>query len=644
MKRIASAVALRVGVEPLRAKAQNIDNPPIQGKECDPCWCEILQGPTGWMTYTNVVFSPESPMCLGGEISIWPVEDWRRSDAIVYRFECALATTNCPPSTNVAQCPEGNWHEDDWCNPRWITNWWVLSYPGYSGSGSGMAVRFTPTNCGSGSVTFYGKWGHRNFCIGQKTIGGDWHQEWIDGGLVSISTNFTVVNVDIVETETNVCACGVASFTLTNTCGEVTWEVSPSEPGGPYVNGSTVIAGTNCGSWTVIARSTVNTNCFDSATLKVFAVTDLTPEGLSRVGPDELPTYVTCPRTTNAVDRWLRVTATSCPSVAPEESCTNLPSCWQISGGHRTVLTGNCTNRLAVDVDLSQRGVHMVQATAGCSSKVIRIVVPESATLEIRPAGPIANLCDFHPVLSSPRVVEMFVTVVPNVPGLSLYVEMASINPDTPDKGQLYGGPLLYDVSNNRYWGATYRPKHEGVQNICATDPYLQDQTVTFRVKCNEVAFGSNSLTVISGFHYLISQGMYQEAIRFVEDKYGIGALGSPSYDPNLPDYGATSVIGLVSIGPAAFDSENLLASTLIHEQVHANQGIAARYAAGISVLLYNNGNRTTLVCPWSNLELEAYYEEVVNFQRTCLSQADQNLVWDSVQYYIDIKAECGCD
>lgn len=141
---------------------------------------------------------------------------------------------------------------------------------------------------------------------------------------------------------------------------------------------------------------------------------------------------------------------------------------------------------------------------------------------------------------------------------------------------------------------------------------------------------------MISGFHYLISQGMYQEAIRFVEDKYGIGALGSPSYDPNLPDYGATSVIGLVSIGPAAFDSENLLASTLIHEQVHANQGIAARYAAGISVLLYNNGNRTTLVCPWPNLELEAYYEEVVNFQRTCLSQADQNLVWDSVQYYIE--------
>lgn len=125
-------------------------------------------------------------MWLGAEIRISPEVDWRRSDPIVTRTVCALATTNCLTTTNVIQCPDGNWYENGSCNPGWITNWWVLSYPGYSGSGPGVEVRFTPTNCGAGSVTFYGEWGHRK----------PWNEnEWIRGGLVSISTNFTVMAV-----------------------------------------------------------------------------------------------------------------------------------------------------------------------------------------------------------------------------------------------------------------------------------------------------------------------------------------------------------------------------------------------------------------------------------------------------------------
>jgi hypothetical protein len=89
------------------------------------------------------------------------------------------------------------------------------------------------------------------------------------GSVTSVIATLTVANVDIAETNRTVYVGGTTSFTLTNTCGDVTWQVSPAEPGGPYVNGSSIVAGTNCGIWTVIARSVANTNCTDSATLTV---------------------------------------------------------------------------------------------------------------------------------------------------------------------------------------------------------------------------------------------------------------------------------------------------------------------------------------------------------------------------------------
>jgi hypothetical protein len=100
--------------------------------------------------------------------------------------------------------------------------------------------------------------------------------ERIGGGTTSVSANFTVVNVQIAEAWKAVRVNGTTSFTLTNTCGAVTWSVSPQQTGGPYANGSTIVAGTNCGSWTVTATSTVNTNCTASATLYVVNLTGIT--------------------------------------------------------------------------------------------------------------------------------------------------------------------------------------------------------------------------------------------------------------------------------------------------------------------------------------------------------------------------------
>lgn len=88
---------------------------------------------------------------------------------------------------------------------------------------------------------------------------------------ISVSQPFYVVNVDIKETGTNACLLETVTFTLQNTCGGVTWEVWPDGPGAPQVSGGTVTAGTNTDTYTIIARSTINTNCYDSAQLEVLS-------------------------------------------------------------------------------------------------------------------------------------------------------------------------------------------------------------------------------------------------------------------------------------------------------------------------------------------------------------------------------------
>jgi len=236
--------------------AQN--NPPIQC-ECCTDVCYVVQAPPGSYTYTNVNISPGTNVCLGSSISAAPL-GYRTYTTQITRGHWEVHTADCLPDswfTNLSQT-------------FWTTNWWVVSSPGYSASGpyNGGWISFQPTNCGSGTITFYGTFKDVAPCTTQPTYG---------GGTISISTNFYVANVQIVEPSKIVPANGTTAFTLTNTCGPVTWSVSPQQPGGPYANADgTIVAGTNCGSWTVTATSTVNTNCAASATLYVVNLTAIT--------------------------------------------------------------------------------------------------------------------------------------------------------------------------------------------------------------------------------------------------------------------------------------------------------------------------------------------------------------------------------
>jgi hypothetical protein len=155
-------------------------------------------------------------------------------------------------------------------SPSILTNVWVATVGSYSETNIDTTTLssswpFAPTDCGDGtvSVTSY----------------------WLDGcnstnvQSTGASATFKAVRVDIFETQIVSCTNQTVSFTLTNTCGGVTWEVSPSVAGGAQVNGGSIETGTNCATYTVTARSTNNTECTDTATLVVSKEEILSPIG-----------------------------------------------------------------------------------------------------------------------------------------------------------------------------------------------------------------------------------------------------------------------------------------------------------------------------------------------------------------------------
>jgi hypothetical protein len=227
--------------------------PPPPPPECTSNWCQVVQFPGGSMTFGEVVVWPEEPICLGSTFYASPNMDSTCGDAITASV-WANATTNCPTTyaTNT-MCPYS------------VTNWWVANGPGsFQASGGGLGTGITPTNCGQGTITFYNVWTNYNPCTG--TSGGG-------GGTITAQATYKVTNVDIVENEKVVCVEDTVAFTLTNTCDDVTWEVmSQGLPGEPTVSGNSILAGTNWGVWTVIARSTENANCLDYASIKVLKI------------------------------------------------------------------------------------------------------------------------------------------------------------------------------------------------------------------------------------------------------------------------------------------------------------------------------------------------------------------------------------
>ena len=247
--------------------AQN--NPPVQCQCCDPPWCAVVQGPTGTITSDSVVFTTGSGLCVGGDCSTICMGDClyasprgtTNCSTVIYQVGKTGQTPDCPPDTITAP---------NWC-PFVVTNWWVVSSPGFSGSREGAWVCIAPTNCGSGTVTLYATYRNVDPCTGQR----------IGGGTISVSKNFTVVNVQVTPTSTNslINRCQdpnrSVTFCLTNSCDPngVSWSISPVVADGATLtsNGdcATIKIGKVVQDYTITAISNDDTNCLAVASLSV---------------------------------------------------------------------------------------------------------------------------------------------------------------------------------------------------------------------------------------------------------------------------------------------------------------------------------------------------------------------------------------
>lgn len=301
--------------------------PPCEATNCIPAIYSI----------TNLVVLPLTNVCLGASLSV-------SNSSVSVAGTNIVIDSSCEATTNIV-------------GHTLLTNIWIATVGSWSITNIQVPPTdepwsFTPTNCGQGTVslaTYY-----------------------LDGcdGLASSSAQkaFLVSSVDIFEPEKIVCACDTASFTLTNTCGEVTWEVQGAmNPGNPMVASNSIVAGTNCGSWNVVARSKDNTNCTDMAVLKVVGAGSLTVSGAGIPSATNSQMFTVCPVPTNAANPYVTITASPCPQMDE----TNLPACWQLTGGIGT-------NRLWRQVDRRQLGTNTITASAGCSSNKVVIIVADT--------------------------------------------------------------------------------------------------------------------------------------------------------------------------------------------------------------------------------------------------------------------------
>ena len=69
----------------------------------------------------------------------------------------------------------------------------------------------------------------------------------------------------------------------------------------------------------------------------------------------------------------------------------------------------------------------------------------------------------------------------------------------------------------------------------------------------------------------LRSNNQYNDAIKFVQNKYGLSTKVKTSYNQYEQDYGSTNLYtGDISVGSAAFKSNSILKATIVHEYGHS--------------------------------------------------------------------------
>lgn len=282
--------------------------------------------------------------------------------------------------------------------------------------------------------------------------------------------------------------------------------------------------------------------------------------------------------------------------------------------------------------------------TGNSGSASIKVVLANVAITEVAPESRVlCNSSSFFDLQTDYYSADLTVSVGPSARAAQIRPDVLMVvsraRPDTSDKGLIFSAAFQYDGSP-----FSYAAKEETRDMKRATNDNLKPQELIFDLKLFGSVADQETFTILSVFEYLKVQASdYDEAIRYSALKYDVQM--SATYDPSLTASGATYSLTLATkIGPDGMRTENVCASTLIHEQVHHGQGSPMLYRMGLGASFWDARSTTPLnaitkpyVLEYAYGELEAYYTELVDRSHTEISQSEISMIERDISDFEDI-------
>jgi len=215
MATLAFGILFSGWLTPARVKAQ--EGAVQQAVQQETTNCEVASTSSSCVTAGSIslVAPTNSPVvCLGSSVSL-------SASYLVTTGQVLVTTTYTNAGNSGADaCPDT--YSTNYPTPTIVSNWWTASVGSYSTNGQGLTASFTPTDCGSGSVTFYLNYQNSAPCDTNVQSAG------------SVSGSFNVVDIQhqcVATTPTNQSrtTIGVGEQVNLTACGApgtITWSTS----------------------------------------------------------------------------------------------------------------------------------------------------------------------------------------------------------------------------------------------------------------------------------------------------------------------------------------------------------------------------------------------------------------------------------
>ncbi len=255
----------------------------------------------------------------------------------------------------------------------------------------------------------------------------------------------------------------------------------------------------------------------------------------------------------------------------------NVPSTWTVTatdaGGNippisnptRSITLG----KVGADGTPMKAGKYSVKAEKNGKTSSMTLIIVEVEV--ILPQEKIYARSEGSPLERTSHILEVKTTPTGFEKDVELLKEEVTVIPDNADKGILE----RVDDCNWRYW-ALLEDQSDKCPGYDDLDKRYWDISFKYNIFGNEKDV-NGKLKVFSVFKYLVDHNLQSGAIEYVVWKYNLSGCTIGSYlSGGVEDgeYGRTSGILFISISyrDLAFDSENILASTISHEDIHGDQ------------------------------------------------------------------------